>query len=182
MQRKIQLLKWALLLLILLIVGEAAFSGTLLPAKAAPLNGETCQLIWAPGGNTPLDPSQVTDKGLRDTLGGYQVQCPSPHGTCQLVLSGGDTGLDLSNIPSTDYVPTQLQKDGYNISTPLKCSGTSGPSSTNDFDNSNGRPSCTLVWDPNAPIQLKFDQVQDQSLITTLQGKTGLNNCTEGVS
>jgi len=134
MQKNTQLLKWALLLLILPVIGVASLSGKLSVAQAdttAPSSPGSCQLSWkgpnGGGGTTNLDFSKVTDDGLKKTLEGqgtppgpgYNLKCAEQHTSCQLVpgSSSGSIKLDLTNIQtSSQWLHDTLNSNKYSLS------------------------------------------------------------------
>src|SRR5437660_511903 len=167
MQKKTQLLKWAVRLLALLVVGMVSFSGKL-PITQAVSTG-SCHLVYGSNGNTPLDSSQVPDDhGLQKTLKQqYTLTCDSPHTSCTLVLGSGDTTLDKTNLSGSSYLSTDLQ--GYN----LNCQG-------NNIAALQGG-SCHLVRGTSGITRLDTDQVNDKKLAAALKKGNGysLNNCSE---
>src|SRR5579872_7204290 len=160
MQKKTQLLKWAVQLLALLVVGMVSFSGKLPITQA--VSTDSCHLVFGSNGNTPLDSSQVPDDtGLQKTLKQqYTLTCDSPHTSCTLVLGSGDTTLDKTNLSGSPYLSTNLQ--GYNLNcqgsqTPPTIGG--NPSSTN----TGSTGSCHLVFGSSGNTPLDSSQVPDDT-------------------
>jgi hypothetical protein len=132
MQKKAQLLKLVVPLLTLLAIVATTFIGSLSSSLADsnpgtlcaghnnsgkpnsdcntntpnPVPG-SCQLAWTGtnggGGTVTLDTSKVTDKGLQQTVGGYNLRCAPDvkASSCTLVQGANDSGntkLDLANV------------------------------------------------------------------------------------
>ena len=119
MQKKAQLLKWAVRLSALLLIGIASFSGKLTTTHADGTTG-SCILQYTStpgsGGNTKLDASQVpNNNGLQTTLQQqYVLNCDTAHSRCQLVSGNGSTTLDKSNLSNSSYLQNGLANFNLN--------------------------------------------------------------------
>ena len=104
MQKHIHLLKLALPLLTLLIVGGIGFSGKLLVASAAT---DTCTVYAIDNamGNIPLKPgSAVTNQNVITEAGQFHLQCSQTHTVCYLIpgdFNAGNAILNLSTIQTS---------------------------------------------------------------------------------
>ena len=193
MQKKMQLLKWAMPLFTLLIVGGIAFSGTLLPTKAD--SADSCQLTWNSSA-TKLTFGQV-DQSVIDALQGANLtNCTQPYTSCTLVHGFGDTQLNFDNIlTSSPTLVSNLEHDDLSLNCnrsdftkrfSFSDNGSSSSSSTDCVTSENSGPdsdcntntpppqsgSCQLAWidGGGGDVDLDASQVTDQGLQQTLAG------------
>ncbi len=189
MQKKMQLLKWAIPLFALLIVGGTAFTGTLASTHAN--SAGSCQLTWD-NGPTKLTFGQV-DQSVIDALRGASLtNCTQSYTSCTLVQGSGDTELNFENIrASSPVLVSNLENDDLSLnchgsgftknfifatsdnssSTSCVTSDNSGPNSSCDSNTPPPRSgSCQVAWidGGGGDVDLDPSQVTDSGLLKTL--------------
>jgi len=183
MRKKIQLLKWAVPLLVLLVVVVAAFSGNLHATKADSSQG-SCQLTW--NSEITLNPGNAPQDVQTALSGAHLTNCTQPHTSCTLVQGSGDTTLNFDNIrASSPTLVSNLEADNINLncngvpinerfsSTSTQCDNTGSTLSDSACDSNTPDPSpgsCQLAWinGGGGSVTLDASQVTDQGLQTTL--------------